>query len=154
MISPEHEALIGQVFEDYLAQHHQEDLLQLLADTSGERHRAVPVNAMTLFEANMEVTVMGMAHGSIAATLNAWFLLFLQVADFLNAYPSDVLAIFDKVLRSTALKLSEKLFPSRSSRDMRCFPHTRITGETPVMKDFSSLSHQPRQTHPASRQET
>lgn len=56
MISPEQEALIGQVFESYLTQHHQEDLLQLLADTREERHCPLPVNAMTLFEANMEVS--------------------------------------------------------------------------------------------------
>lgn len=104
MISPEQEALLGQVFESYLTQHHQEDMLQLLAETSEETHRPVSVNAMTLFEANMEV------------------------ADYLNAYPSDVLTIFDKVLRRTALKFSEKAFPKESNQDMRCFPHTRITG--------------------------
>lgn len=58
MISPEQEALLGQVFESYLTQHHQEDMLQLLAETSEETHRPVSVNAMTLFEANMEVIVM------------------------------------------------------------------------------------------------
>lgn len=55
MISPEQEALIGQVFESYLTQHHQEDILQLLADSSGRSHCPLPINAMTLFEANMEV---------------------------------------------------------------------------------------------------
>uniref|UniRef100_H3CP75 DNA helicase MCM9 n=1 Tax=Tetraodon nigroviridis TaxID=99883 RepID=H3CP75_TETNG len=104
MISPEQEALIGQVFESYLTQHHQEDLLQLLADTREERHCPLPVNAMTLFEANMEV------------------------ADYLNAYPSHVLTIFDNVLRRTAQKFCEKAFPKQSTHDMRCFPHTRITG--------------------------
>lgn len=58
MINPEQEALIGQVFESYLTQHHQEDILQLLADTSEESHCPVSVNAMTLFETNMEVIVM------------------------------------------------------------------------------------------------
>lgn len=58
LISAAQEALIGQAFESYLRQHHQEDLLQLTADTNGDTHCPVFVNAMTLFEANMEVTVM------------------------------------------------------------------------------------------------
>lgn len=55
LISLEQEALIGQVFETYLTEHHREDILQLIADTSEEIHRPVFVNAMTLFEASMEV---------------------------------------------------------------------------------------------------
>lgn len=55
MISPEQEALIGRVFETYLTDHHHGDILQLIADTDEETHRPVVVNAMTLFEANMEV---------------------------------------------------------------------------------------------------
>lgn len=61
----------------------------------------------------------------------------LQVADYLNAYPSDVLAIFDKVLSRTALKFSEKAFPKQSNHDMKCFPHTRITGERIIIILFS-----------------
>lgn len=56
--NPSQEALISQVFETYLTDHHHGDIAQLLADTSEEAHRSVLVNAMTLFEANMEV--MGM----------------------------------------------------------------------------------------------
>ncbi len=56
-ISPEQEALIERVFESYLTEHHRVDLLQLVADTSEETHRPVVINAMTLFEANMEVNV-------------------------------------------------------------------------------------------------
>lgn len=67
MISPEQEALIGQVFESYLTQHHQEDLLQLLADAREETHCPVPVNAMTLFEANMEVIEMGGYSNSVCS---------------------------------------------------------------------------------------
>lgn len=68
--------------------------------------------------------------------LKPWFSFLLQVADYLNAYPSDVLTIFDKVLRRTVLKLFEKTFPKQSNHDMRCFPHTRITGETLITKEF------------------
>lgn len=69
MISPVQEALIGQVFESYLTQHHQEDILQLLAETSAESHCPVPVNAMTLFEANMEVIVMSCYINSMCSHL-------------------------------------------------------------------------------------
>lgn len=58
LINEAQEALIGQVFESYLRQHHHEDILQLNADTNEENHCSVFVNAMTLFEANMEVIVM------------------------------------------------------------------------------------------------
>lgn len=58
LISEAQEALIGQVFESYLRQHHQEDILQLTADTNEENHCPIFVNAMTLFESNMEVIVM------------------------------------------------------------------------------------------------
>lgn len=55
VISPEQEALIGRVFETYLTEHHHGDILQLIADTNEETHHPVFVNAMTLFEASMEV---------------------------------------------------------------------------------------------------
>lgn len=55
LISPEQEALIGRVFETYLREHHHGDILQRIADTNEETHHPVVVNAMTLFEANMEV---------------------------------------------------------------------------------------------------
>jgi len=57
-MSPDQEALIGRVFETYLKDHHHEDIRQLIADTNEETHRPVLVNAMTLFEANMEVMTM------------------------------------------------------------------------------------------------
>lgn len=55
LINPEQEALIDRVFEAYLTEHHRDDILQLYADTPEDAHQAVVVNAMTLFEANMEV---------------------------------------------------------------------------------------------------
>jgi len=55
LISPEQKALIGRVFETYLTEHHHDDILQFITDTNEETHHPVVVNAMTLFEANMEV---------------------------------------------------------------------------------------------------
>lgn len=55
MLSTEQEALIGRVFESYVTEHHHGDIYQLIADTKEETHHRVVVNAMTLFEANMEV---------------------------------------------------------------------------------------------------
>ncbi|XP_047243020.1 DNA helicase MCM9 isoform X2 [Girardinichthys multiradiatus] len=55
LINPEEEALIGRVFETYLTDHHHHDILQLITDINEDTHVSVVVNAMTLFEANMEV---------------------------------------------------------------------------------------------------
>uniref|UniRef100_A0A3B3X977 DNA helicase MCM9 n=1 Tax=Poecilia mexicana TaxID=48701 RepID=A0A3B3X977_9TELE len=83
-LSSEREALIGRVFENYLTEHHHGDILQLSTDVNEDTHRSVVVNAMTLFEANMEV------------------------GDYFNAYPKDVLAVFDKVLQKKALELTDE----------------------------------------------
>ncbi|XP_069561969.1 DNA helicase MCM9 [Brachyistius frenatus] len=122
-MSPEQEALISRVFETYLTEHHHGDIIQLSADTDGdgETHRPVVVNAMTLFEANMEV------------------------GDFFNAFPRDVLAVFDKVLRRKAAELSEddggqKWTERTGSRTL----HARITG-LPVCPELT------RDTIPRSR---
>ncbi|GLD65992.1 DNA helicase MCM9 [Lates japonicus] len=126
MISPEQKALIGRVFETYLTEHHHGDILQLLADTNEETHQPVVVNAMTLFEANMEV------------------------GDYFNAYPNDVLAIFDEVLHKTALELSQNASPKHCGgqraikQRMRYTLHARITG-LPVCPELT------RDTIPRSR---
>ncbi|XP_028253437.1 DNA helicase MCM9 isoform X2 [Parambassis ranga] len=126
LISPEQEALMGRVFESYLMEHHQGDILQLITDTNEETHLPVVVNAMTLFEANMEV------------------------GDYFNAYPHDVLAIFDKVLHRKALELLEKAFPQHHGEQrtkeqrMRHTLHARITG-LPVCPELT------RDTIPRSR---
>lgn len=54
-ISPDQEVLISRVFETYLTEHHHGDVLQLLADTNEDSRHSIFVNAMTLFEASMEV---------------------------------------------------------------------------------------------------
>ncbi|XP_067338365.1 DNA helicase MCM9 isoform X2 [Channa argus] len=121
LISPVQEALIGQVFETYLTEHHHGDILQLFADANEETHHAVVVNAMTLFETNMEV------------------------GDYFNAYPKDVLAIFDKVLNRAALELLGDHGGQRAKEQrMRHALHARITG-LPVCPELT------RDTIPKSR---
>ncbi|XP_074471548.1 DNA helicase MCM9 isoform X1 [Sebastes fasciatus] len=125
LMSPDQEALIGRVFGSYLMEHHRGDILQLSADTNEDTHWPVLVNAMTLFEANMEV------------------------GDYFNAYPNDVLAIFDKLLQRTALELSESASPKdhggrRTTERMRHTLHARITG-LPVCPELT------RDTIPRSR---
>ncbi|XP_008294420.1 DNA helicase MCM9 [Stegastes partitus] len=108
LIGPEQEALIGRVFESYLTEHHHGDLLQLSAGSDEDAHRPVVVNAMTLFETNMEL------------------------GDYFNAYPEDVLAIFDKVLHKRATELSDDSSPKRKDQRMRRTLHARITGQNPA----------------------
>ncbi|XP_042359413.1 DNA helicase MCM9 [Plectropomus leopardus] len=125
LISQDQEALIGRVFETYLTEHHHEDIFQLIADPMEETHRPVVVNAMTLFEANMEV------------------------GDYFNTFPNEVLAIFDKVLQRTAVELSERSSPihstgQRAKERMTHTLHTRITG-LPVCPELT------RDTIPRSR---
>ncbi|KAM7367504.1 hypothetical protein PAMP_013796 [Pampus punctatissimus] len=127
MLSTEQEALICRVFETYVTEHHHGDIYQLIADTKEETHHPVVVNAMTLFEASMEV------------------------GDYFNAYPNEVLAIFDRVLHKTAMELSEKASPShyggqRREKEQRMTHalHTRITG-LPVCPELT------RDTIPRSR---
>uniref|UniRef100_A0A672ZCG6 DNA helicase MCM9 n=1 Tax=Sphaeramia orbicularis TaxID=375764 RepID=A0A672ZCG6_9TELE len=120
------ESLIGRVFENYVTEHHYEDILHLAADGEDDTHHAVVINAMTLFEDNMEV------------------------GDYFNVYPNDVLAIFDKVLHQIAVKVSKEAFSKKygqvSTKDprLRCTLHARITG-LPVCPELT------RDTIPRSR---
>lgn len=61
---------------------------------------------------------------------NVW----LQVGDYFNAYPDDVLAIFDKVLHRKALELSQgtSLEGQRKEQKIRHTLHARITGKKSV----------------------
>lgn len=56
LINPEQEAVILRAIEAYVREHHHGDVLQIIADTNEDSHQAVVINAMTLFEDNMEVT--------------------------------------------------------------------------------------------------
>ncbi|KAM9840772.1 DNA helicase MCM9 [Aulostomus maculatus] len=125
-LSAEQEALVGRMFEIYVTEHHRDDIIQLVADANEETHHPVVINAMTLFEANMEI------------------------GDYFNAYPNDVLAVFDKVLHKTAIDLSNSASASHfggqrsETQGMRYTLHTRIAG-LPVCPELT------RDTIPRSR---
>ncbi|XP_024147243.1 DNA helicase MCM9 [Oryzias melastigma] len=109
-MTPQQEALICRVFDAYLSKHHHDDILLLVDDDGDETHHPVVVNAMTLFEVNMEV------------------------GDFFNMFPDKVLAMFDEVLQKKAVQISEDASSghkggqkSRESRLRRTL-HARITG--------------------------
>uniref|UniRef100_A0A3Q2XK49 DNA helicase MCM9 n=1 Tax=Hippocampus comes TaxID=109280 RepID=A0A3Q2XK49_HIPCM len=125
-LNAEQEAVISQMFEAYISEYHQDDMVKLLAASSDDSHRPVVINAMTLFEANMEI------------------------GDYFNAYPSDVLTIFDKVLHKTAMELSGNASVKRldglrpRQPQMNHTLHARITG-LPVCPELT------RDTIPRSR---
>ncbi|XP_064781392.1 DNA helicase MCM9-like isoform X3 [Oncorhynchus masou masou] len=103
LISPEQVALIGQVFEAYVTEHHRSDILQILQEPDEDAHYPVVINAMTLFEANMEV------------------------GDYFNAYPSEVINIFDNTLHRAAKTVLENSTQQRWHK-VKHHLHARITG--------------------------
>ncbi|XP_018418983.1 PREDICTED: DNA helicase MCM9 [Nanorana parkeri] len=110
-------ALIGQVFESYVLQHHQKDIVNVLMENDEDSHYSIVVNAMTLFETNMEV------------------------GDYFNAFPNEVLPIFDNALRRATMSLMQ----SNSQHDgfiMKQNLHARITG-LPVCPELTR-EHIPR----------
>ncbi|XP_041721628.2 DNA helicase MCM9 [Coregonus clupeaformis] len=103
LINPEQVALIGQVFEAYVTEYHRSDILQILQEPDEDAHYPVVINAMTLFEANMEV------------------------GDYFNAYPSEVINIFDNTLHRAAKTVSENSTQQRW-HNVKHHLHARITG--------------------------
>ncbi|NXW40133.1 MCM9 helicase, partial [Nyctiprogne leucopyga] len=81
VLSAEQVNLIGQVFESYVLEHHRDDILGILREADGEAHYPVVVDALTLFETNMEI------------------------GEYFNAFPTEVLPIFDSALRRAALSV-------------------------------------------------
>ncbi|NXS93943.1 MCM9 helicase, partial [Jacana jacana] len=79
VLSVEQVNLIGQVFESYLLEHHRDDILGILREADEEAHYPVVVDALTLFETNMEI------------------------GEYFNAFPSEVLTVFDSALRRAAM---------------------------------------------------
>ncbi|XP_028822367.1 DNA helicase MCM9 isoform X4 [Denticeps clupeoides] len=79
-LSPEQEGLAARVFEAYVLEHHRGDVLRLLREegAAAGRHRPLLVNAMSLFEASMEV------------------------GEVFTAFPARVLPVFDRALRRAA----------------------------------------------------
>ncbi|XP_077103207.1 DNA helicase MCM9 isoform X1 [Siphateles boraxobius] len=104
MLSPDQVSLIGLVFETYVMEHHKNDVLQIFQEASEETHYPVVVNAMTLFEDNMEV------------------------GECFNAFPSQVLPIFDNALHRAAQTISQTSSALQGSFSRKHNLHVRISG--------------------------
>ncbi|KAG9347498.1 hypothetical protein JZ751_005065 [Albula glossodonta] len=103
LISPEHVALIGQVFESYVLEHHRSDILHILREPDEDAHYPVVVNAMTLFEANMEV------------------------GEYFNVFPTEVLPVFDNALHRAAVSVLRSLSQEEGYKIKQNL-HARISG--------------------------
>uniref|UniRef100_A0A4X1TJZ1 DNA helicase MCM9 n=1 Tax=Sus scrofa TaxID=9823 RepID=A0A4X1TJZ1_PIG len=95
--------LVGQVFESYVSEYHKNDILLILKEGDEDAHYPVVVNAMTLFETNMEI------------------------GEYFNAFPNEVLTIFDSALRRSALTILQSLSQSEGV-SMKQNLHARISG--------------------------
>lgn len=93
LLDPEQETRMGRAFESYLRTHHHDDILQLIEENDGETHRPLIVNAMTLFEANMEVMfktrkmrkVEPLGHKNIYSVINKIrSILVLSLCNYIN----------------------------------------------------------------------
>ncbi|NXK29850.1 MCM9 helicase, partial [Piprites chloris] len=103
VLSAEQVALIGQVFESYVLEHHRDDILGILREADDQAHYPVVVDALTLFETNMEI------------------------GEYFNAFPSEVLPIFDSALRRAALAaLQDAADPAQLSLKQNL--HARVSG--------------------------
>ncbi|XP_015413287.1 PREDICTED: DNA helicase MCM9 isoform X1 [Myotis davidii] len=96
-------ALVGQVFESYVSEYHKNDILLILKENDEDAHYPVVVNAMTLFETNMEI------------------------GEYFNAFPNEVLTIFDNSLRRSAMTILESLSQTEGV-SMKQNLHARISG--------------------------
>lgn len=104
VLSAEQVSLIGQVFESYVLEHHRDEILAILREADDQAHYPVVVDALTLFETNMEI------------------------GEYLNAFPSEVLPIFDSALRRAALAaLQDSAEPAQLSLKQNL--HARVSGE-------------------------
>ncbi|XP_017683511.1 PREDICTED: DNA helicase MCM9 isoform X1 [Lepidothrix coronata] len=103
VLSADQVALIGQVFESYVLEHHRDDILGILREADDQAHYPVVVDALTLFETNMEI------------------------GEYFNAFPSEVLPIFDSALRRAALAaLQDTADPAQLSLKQNL--HARVSG--------------------------
>ncbi|XP_043930332.1 DNA helicase MCM9 isoform X2 [Protopterus annectens] len=103
MLNTEQVAVIGQTFESYVSEHHRNDILQILQEPDDGAHFSVIVNAMTLFEASMEV------------------------AEYLIAFPTEVLPVFDNALRRAAMTVFQS-FSENDNIVMKQNLHARVSG--------------------------
>ncbi|XP_026060609.1 DNA helicase MCM9 isoform X1 [Carassius auratus] len=104
MLSPDQVSFIGLAFETYVMEHHKNDILQIFQEASEDAHYPVVVNAMTLFEDNMEV------------------------GECFNAFPSQVLPIFDNALQRVAQTISQSSSSTQESFKLKHNLHVRISG--------------------------
>ncbi|XP_006988695.2 DNA helicase MCM9 isoform X1 [Peromyscus maniculatus bairdii] len=95
--------LVGQVFESYVSEYHKNDLLLILREGDEDAHYPVVVNAMTLFETNMEI------------------------GEYFTVFPNEVLTVFDSALRRSALTILQSL-PEPEGFSMKQNLHARISG--------------------------
>uniref|UniRef100_A0A8D0FA55 DNA helicase MCM9 n=1 Tax=Strix occidentalis caurina TaxID=311401 RepID=A0A8D0FA55_STROC len=103
VLSAEQVNLIGQVFESYVLEHHKDDILGILREADDEAHYPIVVDALTLFETNMEI------------------------GEYFNAFPSEVLPIFDSALRRAAMAaLQAATAPPQLSVKQNL--HARVSG--------------------------
>ncbi|NWH95693.1 MCM9 helicase, partial [Aegithalos caudatus] len=103
VLSADQVSLIGQVFESYVLEHHRDEILGILREADDQAHYPVVVDALTLFETNMEI------------------------GEYFNAFPSEVLPIFDSALRRAALAaLQDSADPAQLSLKQNL--HARVSG--------------------------
>ncbi|NWT86645.1 MCM9 helicase, partial [Lanius ludovicianus] len=103
VLSADQVSLIGQVFESYVLEHHRDEILSILREADDQSHYPVVVDALTLFETNMEI------------------------GEYFNAFPSEVLPIFDSALRRAALAaLQDSADPAQLSLKQNL--HARVSG--------------------------
>lgn len=97
--------LIGQVFESYVLEYHKNDILHILREQDDEKHYPIVVDALTLFETNMEI------------------------GEYFNAFPNEVLPIFDNALRRAAVAA---LQPTSQNHGVSIKQnlHARISGKS------------------------
>ncbi|XP_011357082.1 DNA helicase MCM9 isoform X3 [Pteropus vampyrus] len=95
--------LVGQVFESYVSEYHKNDILLILKERDEDAHYPIVINAMTLFETNMEI------------------------GEYFNLFPNEVLTIFDSALRRSALTILDS-FSQPEGVSMKQNLHARISG--------------------------
>ncbi|NXN96030.1 MCM9 helicase, partial [Rhinopomastus cyanomelas] len=96
--------LIGQVLESYALRQHRAELLAVLSEADPDAHYSVVVDALTLFETNMEI------------------------GEYFNAFPSQVLPIFDNALRRAAMAVLQEVGSGAGHLSMKHNLHARVTG--------------------------
>lgn len=103
-MNSEQVTLVGQVFESYVSEYHKNDILLILKERDEDAHYPLVVNAMTLFETNMEI------------------------GDYFTVFPNEVLTVFDSALRRSALAVLQSL-PEPEGLSMKQNLHARISGK-------------------------